>query len=71
MSVKAFLADLNECEGEPCVNGECVDAVGTFYCKCPSGFAGENCQSGRSHHDGLQVFLPVVLHLYFPLYSLP
>lgn len=40
--------EVDECaeEGEVCKNGgQCVNTVGSFYCKCGSEFGGDFCQT--------------------------
>lgn len=42
-----FLADINECSSNPCLNGAtCVDAVDGYECDCRSGYEGTHCQIG-------------------------
>lgn len=39
--------NINECllTHEPCLNGgKCIDSVNAFYCSCPKGFTGTNCE---------------------------
>ncbi|XP_038059591.1 IgGFc-binding protein-like [Patiria miniata] len=35
--------DINECQSNPCVNGECVNGVNLYACNCDIGWAGYNC----------------------------
>ena len=34
----------NECDSNPCVNGECLDTPGNYSCSCESGYEGRNGQ---------------------------
>ena len=41
------IADVNECENDPCHNdGLCVNMPGSFQCRCQGGFTGELCETG-------------------------
>ncbi|XP_006159809.2 LOW QUALITY PROTEIN: cubilin [Tupaia chinensis] len=33
----------NICLSHPCLNGQCIDTVSGYFCKCESGWAGVNC----------------------------
>lgn len=34
---------------KPCINGGvCINNAGMQYCRCPSGYTGEFCQTGKS-----------------------
>ncbi|XP_075259508.1 uncharacterized protein LOC142351247 isoform X2 [Convolutriloba macropyga] len=35
--------DIDECETDPCVRGQCNNLVNDFSCSCPSGFEGRTC----------------------------
>ena len=40
--------DIDNCNPNPCFNGECVDGVASYTCNCDDGWTGENC--GQSKH---------------------
>ena len=43
--------DLDECEGDPCLNGgECKDEASAYSCSCVAGFTGVNCETGQRHN---------------------
>lgn len=45
MYIYLFSKDLNECLSNPCQNGgHCRDQIGTYECRCASGFLGRNCE---------------------------
>lgn len=47
-SVFLALADVNECEKEPCKNGGiCTDLVANYSCECPGEYMGRNCQYSK------------------------
>ena len=47
--------DINECDSDPCQNnGECENTPGSYYCKCPQGYLGDNCQSGKRLNGDLK-----------------
>ena len=37
--------NINECLGNPCINGICIDSLNGYDCKCHPGFFGLNCDS--------------------------
>jgi len=36
--------DIDECAGEPCLHGECVDGVAEYSCLCEPGYEGDDCE---------------------------
>ena len=41
------LADIDECDSNPCVNnGTCIDGVNGFTCNCTREFGGDRCEIG-------------------------
>ena len=36
--------NINECEGDPCLHGKCLDLVNEYQCECDPGYEGENCE---------------------------
>lgn len=45
-----FIADIDDCEFQPCQNnGTCVDLVNEYQCYCGGGFNGTNCTIGNLH----------------------
>uniref|UniRef100_A0A3B3QTF5 Sushi, nidogen and EGF like domains 1 n=1 Tax=Paramormyrops kingsleyae TaxID=1676925 RepID=A0A3B3QTF5_9TELE len=48
--------DENECLSKPCKHGGiCVDQPGSYYCHCPQGFAGRDCDTDLLPPSGLHV----------------
>ena len=39
----SFLGNTNECESNPCQNGECQDLLNSFACSCHGGWQGTLC----------------------------
>ena len=46
-----FISDIDECESNPCINGDCDDLVNHYTCKCTPGYTGTNCESGKMPSD--------------------
>ena len=43
-----FIADINECSPNPCLNGAtCVDGINGYTCNCQPGYTGVNCQISK------------------------
>ena len=42
-----FLIDINDCETEPCVNGDCTDGDNEYTCNCVDGYEGANCDTSK------------------------
>ncbi|CAG2227187.1 unnamed protein product [Mytilus edulis] len=36
--------DTNECDSNPCLNGDCTDELNGYSCQCFFGFYGDNCE---------------------------
>ena len=37
-----YVADVNDCAGNPCQNGaQCVDGVNSYTCTCAAGYEGD------------------------------
>ena len=50
--INAFLffagfLEIDECESNPCVNGNCTDYFMAFECVCILGYIGETCDIGK------------------------
>ena len=41
-----YVSDIDDCNHQPCVNGNCIDAINAYSCSCDSGFTGFNCSTG-------------------------
>ena len=39
--------DIDDCDPDPCVYGNCADGVDSHTCDCDSGFTGVNCETGE------------------------
>ena len=35
---RKFLVDVDECQSNPCVNGQCVNTDGSYWCRCLDGY---------------------------------
>ena len=43
-----FNSEINECDSNPCQNGgTCKDDIASFSCSCPTGYEGDQCQTGE------------------------
>ena len=42
--LKCFIADINECDSNPCSNGgTCRDGVSSYTCECAGDYTGTSC----------------------------
>ena len=41
------IPDVDDCVGSPCRNGECIDGVNSYECKCVPGYQGKNCENSK------------------------
>lgn len=55
------VSDINECIdwGNPCVNGNCTNLQGTFYCTCRNSFQGYLCDEGTDLNNLYKAASPV------------
>ena len=40
--------EIDECEANPCVNGDCTDGVDSYTCSCLPGYEGTNCETNTN-----------------------
>ena len=50
-SMKFIFLDIDECDPNPCNNGECIDLVNDFTCVCDDGYEGEVCDGSMYISD--------------------
>ena len=39
--------DIDDCDPDPCPNGDCEDGVDSYTCDCDLGFTGVNCETSE------------------------
>ena len=39
--------DINECQSDPCVYGNCTDLINGYSCNCNAGYTDENCSTSK------------------------
>ena len=56
-SANAFhIAEINICESHPCKNGaNCTQAEGMYFCACPPGYTGLNCDVGKCDFSDIDI----------------
>ena len=66
-----FFTDINECESSPCQNGgACTDKVNGYECTCAAGYAGADCETGKTQlfnfdsHSCIAVYIHVNTYVY-------
>ena len=42
-----FCTDIDDCDPDPCVNGDCTDGVNTYTCDCNDGYTGTDCDQSN------------------------
>ena len=42
-----YLADIDDCVGQSCVHGSCVDGNDTYTCDCSEGYSGDRCDISK------------------------
>lgn len=48
---KFLISERNACEFSPCKNGgRCEIVNATFFCRCPFGYTGDRCETGKLCH---------------------
>ena len=47
-----FFSVVNECDSNPCVNGNCLDRVDSYFCQCPKFYTGINCETNTKQKGG-------------------
>ena len=55
-----IFSDINDCDPDPCQNGGiCNDETNGYNCNCPSGFTGDDCETGnvKNHIYSLYISL--------------
>ena len=47
-----FFTEVDECLSGPCQNGGvCYNLINMYYCACPEGYAGVNCELSKSTYS--------------------
>ena len=41
--VLCYIADVDECAGDPCVHGTCSQGINLYSCSCSADYTGSNC----------------------------
>uniref|UniRef100_A0A182FPV3 Uncharacterized protein n=1 Tax=Anopheles albimanus TaxID=7167 RepID=A0A182FPV3_ANOAL len=41
----------DHCSSSPCIEGQCLNTPGGYYCHCPPAWAGRHCESPRAPCD--------------------
>lgn len=45
LSSSCIIADINQCDSNPCNGHLCIDKVNAFKCQCKNGYYGDTCQN--------------------------
>ena len=45
------LADIDECESNPCIHGKCINGDNHYKCECNPGYTGVHCEVGTYTRD--------------------
>ena len=46
-SVTHIISEVDHCESNPCIHGNCENHPDIYVCKCDHGWSGENCDQGN------------------------
>lgn len=44
---------INECQSNPCINGNCIDQINQFHCNCFGGYTGKICSEGLFYYKNI------------------
>ena len=48
MVIRPLIADINDCDPDPCMNGgTCTDGINSFTCDCVAGYTDSTCSTGN------------------------
>ena len=50
-----FFLDILSCASSPCIRGQCTNVNNGYTCKCPQGYTGTNCESGKLRLNAIMV----------------